>query len=866
MGELPTALTAILTDRYRVERELGQGGMATVYLAQDLKHDRMVALKVLKPELGAVLGAERFLTEIKVTARLDHPHILTLLDSGAVDGVLYYVLPFVRGESLRVLLNRETQLGVDDALAITRQIASALDYAHRQGVVHRDIKPENILIHEGEAMLTDFGIALAIKEAGGSRLTETGLSLGTPQYMSPEQATGDRQLDARSDLYSLAAVLYEMLTGEPPMTGPTVQAVIAKLLTESPTRIRTVRGTVPEGVDNAVAKALAKVPADRYATAGDFAKALELTRSTGAAAAAAPGTQKSPALKYAAIAGGVAVLAAAAYFGLRGAGGSRAEGLVALRDRTQVTFTGDVSSPTISQDGKQLAYWVKDCKGSDCSFALMVQDVGSTTTRRILEGATSAWYVEWSPDRRNLIVNGTVNGRYGTFIVSAQGGAARHLTAGTATFYAGGDSLLIGPSGADSAFTFRFATLDGVAHDSIRIHSPGDALASLLVIPGSTHIVAQIIRGRRAMWQVLDRSGKVLDSLTNSCTCGGSPSHGAIWMTRAGPTVSEAVVRVAVDPKSGRFSTRQDTVYNGRFTNVAVTADGGQFLVDDGSYTYSTQVVAMADLLGGRFPSGAPLLQASTPVGTVVSPDGGRLLLRKSLPNAGGGEDVRLSIAAADGSAESPLAVAGKVVDSYWADSVTLAIGTLTPRGTRIELIDVRNGSTRNTLEVPDSLIRTTTPLPDGWAWIGTRADRIVVERGGQRGEIQKPAWAANYASLDASPDGSRIVYGAWNAATEDTLRFEAVPTAGGTSTTLLSSFAERGYARWLADGSVAVALWSTPDVVTLYRVSGPGRVQTVGRVAHPASAFGFSRDLKRASVGWRDYRGDAWLYRVAKP
>src|SRR5262245_36306433 len=285
MTQMPAGLAAILTDRYRVERELGQGGMATVYLAHDVKHDRQVALKVLKPELGAVLGSERFLAEIKITARLDHPHILTLLDSGAVDGYLYYVLPYVRGESLRALLNRETQLGVDDALAITKQIASALDYAHRQGVVHRDIKPENIMILEGEAMLTDFGIALPVKEAGGSRLTETGLSLGTPHYMSPEQATGDRQLDARSDLYSLAAVTYEMLTGEPPTTGPTVQAVIAKLLTDSPTRIRTVRPTVPEGIDNAVAKALSKVPADRYATVGDFSKALDITRSTAAVAA-----------------------------------------------------------------------------------------------------------------------------------------------------------------------------------------------------------------------------------------------------------------------------------------------------------------------------------------------------------------------------------------------------------------------------------------------------------------------------------------------------------------------------------------------------------------------------------------------------
>src|SRR6266545_6897121 len=198
-----TGLVPALAERYRIEREIGSGGMATVYLARDLKHDRDVALKVLRPELAAVLGVERFLNEIKISARLDHPHILTLIDSGAADGFLYYVMPLVRGESLRGKLKREKQLGLEEALDITKQITSALDYAHRQGIVHRDIKPENILIHEGEAVLTDFGIARAVKEAGGNRLTETGMSLGTPQYMSPEQATGDRAIDSRSDVYSM---------------------------------------------------------------------------------------------------------------------------------------------------------------------------------------------------------------------------------------------------------------------------------------------------------------------------------------------------------------------------------------------------------------------------------------------------------------------------------------------------------------------------------------------------------------------------------------------------------------------------------------------------------------------------------------
>ncbi len=267
-------LTTSLAGRYRIERELGAGGMATVYLAHDLRHGRDVAIKVLRPELAAALGAERFLAEVRITAQLDHPRILTLIDSGDVDGTLFYVMPFVRGESLRDRLARERQLPIDTALDISRQVAAALDYAHRQGVIHRDIKPANILLHEGEAVLADFGIALAVTEAGGDRLTGTGLSLGTPSYMSPEQAAGDRAVDARSDIYSLGAVAYEMLAGEPPVTGASVQALIAKLMTERPAPLRVLRDGVPPPSEAAIMRALAKAPADRFATARAFADAL----------------------------------------------------------------------------------------------------------------------------------------------------------------------------------------------------------------------------------------------------------------------------------------------------------------------------------------------------------------------------------------------------------------------------------------------------------------------------------------------------------------------------------------------------------------------------------------------------------------
>ena len=427
MAAVPPGLATALQDRYRLERELGQGGMATVYLAHDVKHDRDVALKILRPELAAVLGRERFLAEIRLTAKLDHPHILTLIDSGESDGLLWYVVPFVRGESLRQKLRRENQLGVDEALAVTKQVAGALEYAHQHGVIHRDLKPENVLLHEGEAMLADFGIALALKEAGGNRLTETGLSLGTPQYMSPEQATGDRQLDARSDVYSLGAVLYEMLAGEPPHTGSTVQAVIAKLMTERPTRLRTIRDTVPEGIDNAVAKALAKVPADRYASAAQLAAALERPETS----------RRIPSRQVAALLGTLLVLGlgAAATFLLRRQGPTLP---VAQR---QLTYTGYASQPAISPDGRRVAYVTS-------SRSLVVQPLDGSDPLTLVPPARFLYEPRWTRDGaailfkmfRDTVVDGRIK-LAATWMVPSTGGPAHEILPDIDAFDAGSDTL-----------------------------------------------------------------------------------------------------------------------------------------------------------------------------------------------------------------------------------------------------------------------------------------------------------------------------------------------------------------------------------------------------------------------------------------
>jgi Tol biopolymer transport system component len=690
--------------------------------------------------------------------------------------------------------------------------------------------------------------------------------------MSPEQATGDRTVDARSDLYSLASVLYEMLVGEPPITGKTVQAVIAKLLTEPAMHIRTVRPTVSESVDAAVAKALSKVPADRFASVAEFTRALDaaptVTSPNAVGTTGAMPVAARPRSRTLMIVGAVVALAVLGTGAALLASGRfrRVDTSAALRDRTQLTFTGKVSAPTVSADGKQLAYFTKECSGADCRFAIDLQDVGSTTTRRVLEGATSAYALEWSPDRRNLLMNGTIGGRFGTYVVSALGGAPRFLTGGPATFYAGGDSLLLGPvAPSDSTFVVRVAGLDGTVRDSIRVPGPG-LLAALVSIPGTTRLVAMVIQPPRGLWQVLDRDGRITDKLLNSCTCGAVASRDALWMTRAGPTAAEAVVRVALDSVTGKFATHQDTIYSGRFSNLSVTADGSQMTVDDGSYTFSVIAASVPDLLRGTLPAGAPFMQASNRVNALVSPDGSRLLMRRSVPGPTGGDEVRLSVAPFSGGAETPLNATGKVVSAQWVDSVTVAVVSLTAGGARFARTDVRTAAADQVLQLTDSTITSVTALPNGWAWVPAVRDRIIVETGGKRHESPKPSWYGMLNQVEASPDGARLLMLGWSSSTGDTLRVDVVPVAGGPTTEWSRSFAEDGSATWLADGSIAFTVWSSTDAATLRQLTGPGQAKPIGALAHVSNAVSLSKDLARATIMWREYRGDAWMYRVVKP
>ncbi len=854
-------LTAALDERYLIERELGSGGMAIVYLARDRKLDREVALKVLRPELGAVLGAERFLAEIKISARLDHPHILTLIDSGNAEGFLYYVLPYVRGESLRSKLDRERQLSVEEAIAITKQVASALDYAHRQGLVHRDIKPENILLQEGEAMLADFGIALAVSEAGGNRLTQTGLSLGTPQYMSPEQATGDRGIDARSDVYSLAAVLYEMLGGEPPVSGGSAQSMIAKLMTEKPVRLRVLRDSIPVSMDDAIAKALSKTPADRFASAGEFMRAAEKI-SAGESGTSAQSARKRM-MTYGGIAAGLVIALAGGVAVLKKpASSSRA----VLGEKTQLTSTGAVNSPAISGDGKQLAYITKKCGPEGCRYSITVQDVGSPVTRIILEGATAAYGVEWSPDRRNLLMAGTVDGRAGAWIVSALGGNPHYLGTGAATFYAGGDSLLIGPTPRpDSVYWMKVASLDGLVHDSIPVRGSGQGLTSISSVPGTTWILTLITQPPRGLWQVIGRDGKVFDRVVNACTCGGVATRDAVWLIRAGSGNGESIVRIGLDRSSGRLATRQDTMASGLFTGISVTDDGAAMVMDEGTYDYSVWALDWPDLQKGNFPEERRVAHSSSGVSAAVSPDGARLGMRRTIPLGGERAEIRFSTMPFAGEKETPLAGAGLPVSAFWTDSVTIALSSR--RGSRMNFvqIDVRNGAQRNAIEVPDSVVATFDVVRDGWIWAPRPSIRIFVQQAGRTRSFPRPAAFGFLRDIvsDASGENAFLVGSNNN---RDSVVINKMNLKDGSVQPWSTFFAEWASVTVLNDGSLLLNVAESQGTISLFKLNAPGKPKLFLKPGRPLNWITVSTDLKRATALAVDYRADAWLSKVVRP
>jgi serine/threonine-protein kinase len=615
-------LANALSDRYTIDRELGAGGMATVYLAEDVKHNRKVAVKVLRPELAAVLGAERFLQEIKTTANLQHPHILPLHDSGEADGLLFYVMPFVEGESLRDRLDREKQLSIEDSLEIAQAVAGALDSAHRHNVIHRDIKPENILLHDGQPVVADFGIALAVSQAGGARMTETGLSLGTPHYMSPEQAMGDREIDARSDQYALACVLYEMLAGEPPYTGPSAQAIVAKVITEKATPVTVHRDTVPPHVSASIQKCLSKLPADRFATASQFAQALS-TPGSGPATVpvATPGVRPAATARDwrlpAALASAVVFAGLFLFAALRGPEPPEPEPVA----RFTLSLPNELGSSdgrliTISPDGTRIVYVGQSERGTQL-FSRRLGDAGVEPIPDT-EGGSQPFF---SPDGRwiGFVVGSDVIRR-----VPSSGGPAldvlRFVASGISGPHWGDDGTIIF---SQAGSLYRVGSTGGVA-ERIGLEASRLVYWPELLPGGDAALVTLGQLSTTASVGVVDLA---TGSLTILLAEGGQahylPNGFLVYGHRSG-----AVLAVGFDPRSRTITTDPRPVLDlvsmgggtsGGLVQFAVSGNGTAVYLEGGTVGGNTKIV-LSDLEGQEV-----ILPVETGGSPRFSPSGGRL-------------------------------------------------------------------------------------------------------------------------------------------------------------------------------------------------------------------------------------------------
>jgi serine/threonine protein kinase len=702
----PPDLVSALGDRYRVERILGAGGMAVVYLATELKHQRQVALKVLRSEVASSVGAERFLAEIQITARLDHPRILTLIDSGQAGEHVYYVIPYVRGESLRALLDREGSLPFSQVVALVGQVAGALDYAHRQGIIHRDLKPDNILLFEGEAMLADFGIALAVGDARSPRLTTEGHSLGTPYYMSPEQAAGVRDLTPQSDIYSLAAMTFEMLAGRPPFLGGSAQEVLAKHLAETAPELRSARNDVPGPVAAILRRGMSKSPADRPPDASTFAEALRSgadSRTLLLTSAATPVRARAWWIT-GALVGALAIGGVVWSFVGR-------TPTFAPPVPLQLTSSGYADLPALSPDGGQVAYaeGVECPQRTTCPVALKLREASGDVTRTLLDSLSWAFPFKWSADGRWILFNGYGPGYPpGQYVISRLGGTPTPVGIGAVIFKPASDTILFAPvprSSLQSRVTVEVRPPPWrSAVDSFVVEAPSKSLLlmNLQAQPGGRWLA---LGWSDALWMtrlvaIHGVDGKVVDtrSVPDPNLMRWSRDGRALLCILTDPRGGRGarVLRLPVDPRTGKFGLA-DTLLLGHGVDAATSFDftpDGRTLVYAGRRGGPTRVVALAE----GAPGSRPLATSSTDLGAEITPDGRQVLIRQRVP---GLEPARWrwGIFPFEGRASDARVVTPPLASNYSATAVDdrhlFLLAYDSSAGTSIVAYDLQSGEAR---------------------------------------------------------------------------------------------------------------------------------------------------------------------------
>jgi hypothetical protein len=604
------------------------------------------------------------------------------------------------------------------------------------------------------------------------------------------------------------------------------------------------------------------VPADRFASAAEFVRALEVTST------AAPRVRRAPLARYA-IAAGVVAVAAALW--LVSGGLHRSAEHVTLTDRKQVTFTGAVRNPAVSGDGTQIAYAVTNCRASGCTYAIDIQDVGGTTTRRVFDGATALYDVEWSRDRRNILFEGSINGAYGEYLVSTLGGAPRRITPAVATFR-GNDSLLfVNHPHPHPDYWIYVAGFDAAPRDSIRLPGVGEALQGIVAIPASKWIVVRFQDHEHSIWLSLDRAGREGARVVTPIAQNMSASADAVWMRfRSGASSQQPIVaRMAFDASNGHFATSIDTLYRlgARDNDFSVTSDGATLMFGEGTTEYDVFAGDFRDAIAGTLPKDRAILHTTVAPHVFISPDGARLLVGRVDGSTTG--EWRWSVMPTAGGSESTISGGGVGSTAYWTDAVTIAMREHSSQGWRMSLLDVRTNARRALLTIPDSTTEDEfSPLPNGgWAWVAPGGRSIALQGPGQPSPVQLavPPWYATAFRVGASTDGHRLGLVGWSAPSGDSIGLSVLSSPDGREARWSTTFGEDAGFDWLADGSILFYIQATADTYTLERIRGPGQVEHLGSVPRPISGITVSRDLRRMSVITRDQHGDAWSMRVVK-
>lgn len=877
MGGLDS-LSRALADRYRIERELGAGGMATVYLAEDLKHSRKVAIKVLREDLAASMGSNRFLREIQIAAQLQHPNILPLLDSGDADGFLYYVMPYIAGQSLRERLAREGELPVHEAVRLLCEITDALAHAHQMGVVHRDVKPDNVMMSGRHALVTDFGVAKAISEATGrNAVTTLGVALGTPTYMSPEQAAADPNIDHRSDIYAVGVMAYEMLTGQPPFTGATPQQVLAAHVTQEADLVSKRRPAIAPALEQIVMRCLAKRPADRYQTAEELLHLLEAqaTTSTGvtptqtrpSSAWSAPANRRAWILPVT-----VAVAAALIATIWMRAGRDEAPAAVEAR-RTQLTFTGTAElAVALSPDGQRLAYADRQC-GEDllCTYSVVVQDVEGAGSARVVEGMQAIYELGWSGDGRTLLMGGLREGaQVAYYAVPALGGEPpRLISSSPVRLFGTADSALIVHSSSDSLLVLRATTLGSPSRgDTVVIRHQGAGVFSWTASLGGRWIALGALRRGINHVTIHDRSGDVRDAFElPDVAAAGFMSDDRVLVALRDPD-SPGTVRVEERrlDDAGRQRGRPRMVARGLPANrMHISAAGLAYL--DG--TTRTRVIAIARDGAGMARITVREVASSTGfLSALMGSDGTFVILERADPADpsvarmfvqpfNGGEERLIASTPYDRGSSRSRTVDGRglVVLSHGEDSTTisevdLSTGRATPRGTMPYPGDIDG------LEA----------MADGsiaWQPEAARSEIIVRSPSGTMRTIRTPQVAS--VTMEDSPDGQGMVGWGFALPNFDSVVVYHVPPGADSARSLVRAVFDYipGH-RWMPDGNVELVINETLATSAFYRLDVASGALT-RQATVPLNfilAISFSNDGRRLTARTAMPIHDVWVLR----